>query len=158
MDIHLKAELASLDGDSDELAAYFKRNDLPNSNVLRAVARQLLPGQEWKLQFRPRNGRPPKDISKADLPWAPSHEQILSRSLDALASALDAQSVEPQTAHSLARRLGEALAKSGPSKYRLVYKRPRVGNPSRPEMTALKKELLGVTLAEDAHLRGRDRK
>jgi hypothetical protein len=125
------AEIACIRAEAGTLAKYLRQTNEQSANVIQNLALCLLanvPGSDlgpgdWKLNFAPRNGRPPTrahiEITSAALAIAHGQAIPLGRYLEA-APFLDGET---------RRAFAEAMDPVGSSKWRLKFARARKGFP-----------------------------
>jgi hypothetical protein len=143
-DPHLRAELASCDGQAKLLAGYFRSEWPPRLEVLKNLSRHLNGSENWNLSFVVRNGRPPR--ARSGSLWEDGQESNLANSLLMLVEGIANNSIsqsETPGAQKFLAELADALDPNGPGKWKLFFKRPRRGNPSTQLQNTIRKAILG---------------
>ena len=139
-DPHLLGEIALIKGEDASLAIlanYFRQQQNPSPNILKTLSRYLDGDgdDEWVMRFTPRTGRPPTRAAGAEI--------HLSQSLFSMAE----DCINGKDVHShreVLLMLAENLDPEGQGKWKLVYSRPREGNPSTKLQNELKKARFGL--------------
>src|ERR1035437_7980035 len=78
---HLNAELAAARGKVSLLADYFRMQQNPNSEVIKAISHHLDGSDDWQITLTTRTGRHPARALHTDLVWAIGQERMLSSRL-----------------------------------------------------------------------------
>ena len=162
---HILAEQNTFYGRAKHLAAYLRKFPQPNVQVLQSLSRYLEGGDNWNLRFITRNGRPPKVTPSyvQEIFWGIGKENALSMALDRLSqSTADALSqsrnpgiedllIEPNIAatteaQAILARLANVLDPDPLSKekWKLVFRRPRRGNPKTELHTTISDIFFGT--------------
>ena len=158
-DPHIAAEEASVSGRARSIAIYLKKYRQPNIEVLLNIARYLRGDDpSWTLRFISRGGRPPKiRTDPQQSMWVPGAEGALSTTLEMVCRAsrtypqvllMHADLVNNLEVRDLIGRLADVLDPDiySAGKWKLVFKRPRRGNPR----TDLQTEIADAVLKQAA--------
>jgi len=148
-DPHLIGELAAIHGLAAPLADYLRKQPDPAPEILKSVSRYLSGDDDsWQLYFTTRTGRPPAKAGRASSLWEAGQENSLAHSLFALGEKLT-ESPGWVSGHQDAKEFILALAAvldpKGSSKWKLVYRRLRAGNPGTRSTKEMKLIFLGLT-------------
>jgi hypothetical protein len=141
---HLRAELACCNGQPKVLADYLKKEWPPDPEVLKSLSLHLRGSDNWTLRFIVRNGRPP--AARSGTIWEAGQEATLSWTLYSLGESIANRTLPTSAvseAQQLLRGLADVLDPAGPGKWKLTFRRPRVGNPSTPLKKTIRLAVLG---------------
>jgi hypothetical protein len=154
-DPHLRAELASLKGDTVALAQYLETEAFPSADVIKTIS-CFLDGDDdtWKLKFKSRNGRRPTKNPKSL--WWEGQEQALSAQLfrigERLEGLLPLDKADKNTLLELADAFNQDRNRK--SRWKLVFTRPRRGNPATSLQKDLKLAIKGHDIEDAIALHG----
>jgi hypothetical protein len=138
---HILAEQDSIYRRAKSISDYLRKYPQPNVQVLLNISRFLRANENWLLRFTTRTGRPLKsDPYQPPTIWGIGKESALSMALDDLCRSWNPEigdllmstniAKKPEVQDFLAR-LADVLDPDPllTEKWKLVYKKPRCGNP-----------------------------